>query len=154
MSDPIAFPAATPVIGLPLLMAGQAQKEFFVNQALCLIDALSPQAVRASLAQPPADTLDGETFRVTAPAGGDWTGRENQIAVRIGGAWHFVSPSEGMRLFDRAAECVLLFRAQWHLSSAPDAPSGGTVIDLESRAAIAALIAALTTAGVLAPATP
>jgi hypothetical protein len=154
MSDPIAFPSSTPVIGLPLLMAGQAQKEFFVNQALCLLDALYPQTVRASLGTPPVDPSDGESFRITAPASGVWAGRENQVAVRIGGDWHFIDPQEGMRLFDRTAGCILLFRLQWHQCAAPAAPSGGTVIDLEARAAIAALTQALITAGVFAPITP
>jgi hypothetical protein len=154
MSDPIAFPSATPVIGLPLLMAGQAQKEFFVNQALCLLDALHPRTVRASLAEPPAAPVDGESFRITAPAGGDWAGRENHIAVRIGGDWHFISPLEGMRLFDKGAGCLVLFRSEWQQCAAPAAPTGGAVIDVEARAAIAALTEALRTAGVLAPTSP
>ena len=154
MSDPIAFPSSTPLIGLPLLIAGQAQKEFFVNQALCLLDALHPRVVRASLDEPPAAPADGESFRITAPAIGDWAGRENHIAVRIGGDWHFVSPQEGMQLFDRAEGCMLLFRAAWHQCAAPEEPAGGNVIDLEARAAIAALTEALITAGVLAPASP
>ena len=53
MSDPIAFPSTTPSIGLPLLIPGQAQKEFFVNQALCLLDALHMRAVTASQPAPP-----------------------------------------------------------------------------------------------------
>jgi hypothetical protein len=134
--------------------AGQAQKEFFVNQALCLLDALYPRTVRASQSAPPATPADGESFRVTAPASGAWAGRENQLAVRIGGDWHFVSPLEGMRVFDQAAGCVLLFRTGWLPCIAPPAPTGGTVIDVEARTAIAALMQALTTAGVLAPTSP
>jgi hypothetical protein len=154
MSDPIAFPSLTPVIGLPLLIAGQAQKEFFVNQALCLLDALHPRMVRASQSEPPSAPIDGDSFRVTTPASGDWIGRENHIAVRIGGAWHFINPVEGTRLFDQAAGCFLLFRAAWQHCTAPGAPTGGTVVDVEARAAITALVEALTAAGVLVPAGP
>ena len=149
MSDPITFPSSTPVIRLPLLIAGQAQKEFFVNQALCLLDALHPQAVTASLPAPPATVGDGECFRVLAPASGAWVGHEDEIAVLIGGGWHFVSPVEGMQLFDRAADHTLVFRSEWRYAAAPAAPTGGLVVDTAARAALAALIDALITLGIL-----
>ncbi len=38
MSDPVQFEGATPRFALPLLFAGQAQKEFFVNEALLRAD--------------------------------------------------------------------------------------------------------------------
>lgn len=62
MSEPIVFPSATPALGLPLLVAGQAQKEFFVNQALGLLDALHARAVIASRPAPPAAAAEGEPF--------------------------------------------------------------------------------------------
>lgn len=154
MSEPITFPSSTPALGLPLLIAGQAQKEFFVNQALSLIDSLHARSITASLPVPPASTSDGESFRVTAPATGAWAGHEGEIAVRIAGAWHFVPPAEGIRLFDRGAGHMLVFRSQWISASAPASPSGGTVVDAEVRAGLAALIQAMMAIGILgAPAT-
>jgi hypothetical protein len=151
MSEPIAFPSATPAIGLPLLIAGQAQKEFFVNEALCLLDALYPRTVLASQSAPPATAAEGTCFRVTQGAAAAWAGREGDLAVMIGGDWRFVRPSEGMQVFDRAAGHWLAFFTQWESVVAPAAPSGGTVIDTEARAAIATLVQALLTLGVLAP---
>ena len=62
MSEPFAFPSITPTIGLPLLTAGQAQKEFFVNQAFSLIDALHGRTVVASQSVPPATAPEGLTI--------------------------------------------------------------------------------------------
>lgn len=151
MSDPIAFPSVTPALGLPLLAAGQAQKEFFVNQSLCLLDALHQRAVVASRPAPPGTAEEGDCYRVTAPATGAWFAHEDEIAVLIGGDWHFVAPQEGLRLFDRAAGYLLAYRSGWEHAEAPAGPSGGTVIDSEARAALASLIQALQAIGLVAP---
>lgn len=154
MSDPIAFPSSTPALGLPLLIAGQAQKEFFVNQALCLLDALHDRAVTASQNAPPESPAEGSCYRITAPAGAAWSGRDDHIAVMIGGDWRFIAPREGTQVFDREAGHELVFRAGWKRPTAPVAPSGGTVVDLEARTAIGALIQALLTVGMIGPNTP
>lgn len=152
MSNPIAFSSATPNVGLPLLIAGQAQKEFFVNQALTIVDSLHPRAVLASMPTPPATAADGDCFRVTAPAAQAWEGCENHLAVRIGGDWHFIAPSDGMHLFDIAADSSLFFKTVWHVAVRPATPTNGAVIDVEARSAIEQLIAALYDIGVLPPA--
>lgn len=154
MSDPITFPSSTPALGLPLLIAGQAQKEFYVNQALEVLDALYPHAVTASQSTPPATAPDGACYRVTSPASGEWSGRQDHIAVRIGGAWHFVAPLAGMLLFDRAVGLMLVFRSQWQVSSSPAVPTGGAVIDVQARTAIGAVIDALRTLGILGTPAP
>lgn len=154
MSELAAFPSATPNISLPLLFAGQAQKEFFVNQALSVLDAFSPQAVVASASVPPANAAEGECFRVTSLAAQAWTGCEDQIAVRIGGSWHFIPPRDGMRLFDRTANGSLFFRSGWHSGSVPAAPEGGTTVDAEARTALVQLIQAVREIGLLGPLAP
>jgi Protein of unknown function (DUF2793) len=154
MSDPIALASSTPALGLPLLFAGQAQKEFVVNEALCLLDALHARAVIASQPTPPASVADGDCYRVTATATGLWAGKEDRIAVRIAGAWQFVVPDAGMLLFDRNADAFVIFRSQWQPAVMVAAASGGTVIDVQARAVLTALITALKTMGVLAAPSP
>ena len=150
MSDPIAFPAATPALGLPLLIAGQAQKEFFVNEAFSILDALHARSVTASQPMPPAAAAEGACYRVTAPASGAWSGREDSLAVLIGGAWRFIAPVEGLLVFDRAADCMVIYRSQWLPAAAVPLPAGGTVVDAQARASVTALINALQGMGVLA----
>lgn len=72
--------------------------------------------------------------------------------MRVGGAWHFVPPQEGMLLFERAAGHQLVFRSTWTRAVAPDVPTGGVSVDTEAREPIDALIQSLLALGVLAPA--
>lgn len=154
MSEPISFPGSTPNVGLPLLVPGQAQKEFFVNQALCLLDALQPRAVKASQAVPPASPSEGECYRVTAPAIGAWLGREDCVAIWIAGDWQFIAPLAGMNVFDRSASHVIVYRSEWKRGEAPLLATGGNVVDAEARAAIGALVDGLKSIGLLATADP
>jgi hypothetical protein len=150
MSNPPSFSSETSVLRLPMLIPGQAQKEFFVNQALVILDSLYPQTVAGSQPEPPPDAPEGVCYRVTGPAVQEWAGCEDHIAVRIGGDWHFIAPREGMRMFDRGSEQVLLFRSGWQAAASAAAPIGGAVIDVEARAAIGQLLKALQDTGILA----
>lgn len=147
MADPIVFPSTTANYSLPLLFAGQAQKEPFINHAFSLVDALIQTAVLDSLDTPPSSAADGESYRVLANASGEWSGRDDNIAIRVGGAWEFISPANGMTLFDRNAEVELRFNGGWQSAAEPAAPTGGSTIDSEARAVIESLIEALRTAG-------
>ncbi|MBI1402939.1 MAG: DUF2793 domain-containing protein [Porphyrobacter sp.] len=149
MTDPIAFPAATPKVGLPLLFAGQSQKEFYVNQALTILDTLTWGLVEASLAEPPAAVPEGACYRVTAPATGAWSLYEDALAAWIAGAWHFVPASEGMLIFDREVAHWLCFRSGWQRAQAPAVPQGGSIIDSEARAALSELVENLQAIGIL-----
>jgi hypothetical protein len=150
MPDPFPFPAVTATLGLPLLVPGQAQKEFFLNEALSILDAVYAHGIDGSLPAPPANAPDGASYRVTAPATDAWQGRADQLALRIGGAWHFVAPREGMSVFDRSAGQLLVFRTTWQSAAAPEAPTGGSVVDAEARAAITQVLQALQALGILA----
>jgi len=149
MTEPIPFPSTTAQLSLPLLFPGQAQKEFFLNQAFAMIDALIPRTVLASLASPPSVAEDGQCYRVLDPASGEWTGHENSLALRIGGAWHQLQPSEGMTVYDAEAGSVLFYAGGWRFASEPTVPQTGTVIDIEARQTLSDLIKALGALGIL-----
>lgn len=154
MSDPIILVSSTPALSLPLLFAGQAQKEFFVNEALSLLDALHARAVAASQPAPPASVADGACYRVTAPATGAWTGKEDRLAILVAGEWHFIMPTDGLLVFDRAAASFIIYRSHWQSAAVVAVPAGGTVIDIEARTALTAVITALNTMGMLAAPSP
>lgn len=148
MPDPL-FDTRTPRLDLPLLFAAQAQKEGYVNEITARIDSLLHGAVEAELATPPATPADGLCWLVAASASGDWAGHSGQIAARQAGNWLFFMPRDGMRLLNRATGQEIRYRAGWKDPARPAAPAGGSVIDTEARAAIAALGAALVEAGIL-----
>jgi len=154
MSDLIAFPNATEHLGLPLLIPGQAQKEFFVNQALAILDALQARVVTASQPAPPASAAEGECFRVTAGATQAWEGGAERIAVRISDDWHLIAPRQGMTVLDQTARQILVFQDGWQSADPTPPPAGGSTIDIQAREAIAALIQSLQAIGVLSAPVP
>lgn len=148
MPDPISFDSTSPRFELPLLFAGQAQKEAFVNEAHALADALLHCAIEGEAAAPPTTPVEGENWLVAASPTGAWAGQAGKIACRQAGNWLFVAPRDGMTLLNRTNGQQRRYFASWLAPTAPATPSGGTTVDTEARAAINALVAALRTAGI------
>jgi hypothetical protein len=161
----------TPRLGLPLLVAGQVQKEVFHNEALALVDLLIAASVEAvPVAAPPSSPILGAFYRVSSSgASGAFAGHEGALAGWTAGGWRFVAPVEGMRLTERGSGVELAYRSgAWASGSlrtsevvignqkvvgarqaaVPD-PVGGGVIDSDGRLAIARILAALRTHGLI-----
>jgi len=100
MPDPLSFPDATPRHGLPLLFAGQAQKEFFVNEALTRLDLLVHARIAGRASQPPAAPQAGDCWIVGDDATGAWLGQSDSLAGWTGAGWIFCTPSAGLRVWD------------------------------------------------------
>lgn len=149
MTQPISHASRTVRYDLPLLFAGQAQKEFTVNDALTRVSTLLHPAVEGESAAPPDDPVDGECWQVASPASDAWAGQEGAIACRTDAAWVFIQPSIGLRCYDKAAGTTLLFDGTWQRPEALAPASGGTTQDTEARAAIASLIASLEQSGLI-----
>lgn len=150
MSDPMLFDTASPRFGLPLLFAGQAQKEAFVNEAHALTDALLHCAIEGVASAPPPAPANGANWLVGEAASGAWAGQEGRIACRQAGNWLFVTPRDGMRVLDRTTGQERRFSGIWRAPTSPVEPSGGSTVDAEARGAILELIAALREAGIFA----
>lgn len=143
MSLPVSYPSTTPRLGLPFLYPAQAQKEFFVNEALARIDAVIHPAVEGSALQPPAETMTGECWLVAPAATGSFTGHDNSLACFDGTQWSFIVPPPGTAVYDKATACIRRFSATWSEPAIIAAPSTGTIVDAEARQAIVALLQAL-----------
>ena len=161
----------TPRLGLPLLVAGQVQKEVFLNEALALADLLITGSVEpAMIASPPASPTTGTLYRVAAAgASGAFAGQEGKLAGWTEGGWRFVAPVEGMRLTERGSGLELAYRdGLWTSGSlrasevliggqrvlgarqaAVADPAGGTVVDTQGRLAITQILAALRAHGLI-----
>lgn len=151
MTEPVAFDTTTPRQALPMLVAGQAQKEFFVNEAFARIDALLHPVVEGEASAPPTAPAPGESWVVADPASGDWAGHAHALASWDGAQWTFCAPAEGMQVFDRTLGARRVFLGAWHSPVRPAQPTGGDVADGEARAAITAIIDMLATLGFFPP---
>ena len=159
-------------LGLPFIEPGQAQKELFHNEALRRLDvAVAAAAESIGANAPPATPGDGQCFIVgTAPTGA-WAGHAAAIAGYAAGGWRFVGPVAGMRALDKASGQTATYDGSaWVVGTikgtrlelggsqvvgargvAIGNPGGGASIDVEARAAIVAILAALRTHGLIAP---
>jgi hypothetical protein len=160
----------TPRLALPFILPGQAQKEFYHNEALTKIDiALHASVEGQPLAVPPESPVVGQNWIIAAGAIAAWNGKDGMLAGWTEGGWRFVEPIPGMLVWDKASGHWLHWRVVgWsggELSATalfvagqkvvgerqPEvpSPSGGTVIDLEAREAIAGLTAVLKSHGLV-----
>lgn len=96
-------------LGLPFLEAGQAQKHVTHNEALRMIDALVQLSVSAITATPAGEPAEGERHIVAAGATGDFTAKDNKVAIYEDGAWRFLSPRKGWRAWNEDEEVLLLW---------------------------------------------
>jgi len=158
-------------LALPLLNAGQAQKEIYHNEAIVRLDLLTQaSAVAIGTEAPPADPAPGACWILGPAPEGAWAGRGGQIAGWTDGGWRFVAPFEGMRLWLSEAGGFALFTdGAWHTGEVHGRllvegrqvvgprtagiaePDGGPVVDAEARAAISAVLVVLRVHGLIEP---
>jgi hypothetical protein len=138
---------------LPLLAVSQAQKEITHNEALVIIDALLHMAVEAVLTVAPAVTDNdiGKCWIINGAPTGAWANKAGQIACWIGGSWRFVVPHEGMGVWNKSTRRHSRFiSGQWTTAPSVPNPTGGTAVDSEARAALAAILQYFRLIGTLA----
>ncbi|HWV81238.1 MAG TPA: DUF2793 domain-containing protein [Hyphomicrobiaceae bacterium] len=90
--------ADTPNLGLPYIMAAQAQKHVTHNEAIRALDALVHLAViDRDSTTPPDDPAEGDRHIVGADGTGAWSGHDLEIAAFQDGGWAFYAPRPGWR---------------------------------------------------------
>lgn len=149
MPDQLFYSAKTPRFALPLLFAGQAQKETTVNEALSTLDLAVSAVVQGVRSIVPTNPQVGQMWLVGPAAEADFAAHEGELAGWTEGGWRYIVPSPGMCVHDLEAGARRMFDGSWRIAAVPPAPSGGAFVDSEARAAITALIASLQSIGVL-----
>ena len=141
MSDALT----TARLALPLLAAGQAQKEITHNEALTLLDAALAPVVEGGMRDvPPVAPVVGQCWLVGASASGAWAGQSAALACWTSGGWRFVTLPQGASVVERVSgKRWLRAASSWFAAQLSTAPAGGAVIDAEARAAIAVLVTVL-----------
>ena len=158
-------------LSLPLLAAGQAQKEVTHNQALALADMLIMPVVQAvAPASIPATPATGQCWIVGTGATGAWAGHDGAITCYTSGGWLFAPAQDGMQVWSIADSVMVSHRnGSWVVGAltaksltvagiqvigaqqpAIPAPSGGATIDDMARATLTAVLTALKTHGLIA----
>ena len=153
-----------------VLSVGQAQKEFTHNEALQALDLIVAAAVEeAPRSSPPASPVAGACYIVGSSPSGAWAGKPQCIAGYTSGGWRFIPATDGMTAYVKAAGVCAQYRAgSWELGTLRGAslvvggsqvvgnrlpaipvPTGGSNIDVESRAAINQILAALRQHGLI-----
>ena len=143
-------------LGFPLLSSGQAAKEITHNEALLIADILIGGAVEVPpLNAPPASPVAGQAWIVGTSPSGAWAGKSGHVAGYTAGGWRFIAPADGIYLLVKSTGTFATYRGgAWDVGAQAAAavanPSGGVTVDAEARTAIAAMLAAMRSHGLIA----
>lgn len=138
-------------LGLPLMAAGQAQKEVTHNEALMLIDSLiAPVSEAPPQNEPPVSPNAGQCWLVGGAPTGEWTGQAHRLAAWSQSGWRFADLPVGahVRLATNGQSWVRI-PAGWQSPPTVTLGNSGNVVDNECRAATSAILAALVSAGLI-----
>lgn len=109
-------------LGLPYIIASQAQKHLTHNEALAILETLvQPVVSDIAASEPPADPAEGDCVVVGTGATGAFSGHDNKISAWIAAAWHFHVPQFGWSVVRDSDGQIFIYGASgW---AAPPAPS-------------------------------
>ena len=111
MSDPI-FDDVTPRLGLPYVVAAQAQKHIPINESLARLDGLVQLAVesRGVAAQPATPVAGGVWILPASATGAAWAGQSVGTLMRYeSGAWEPLAPAEGVLAWVKDENQMVVF---------------------------------------------
>lgn len=141
-------------LALPMLAVAQAQKEMTHNEALARLDAaVQPVVVAVAPVAMPVSPVAGQCWIVGNQPTGAWMGKAGALAIWTGGGWRFLAPFDGMSVWSLADQGLARRESGvWKIAARQASiatPTGGTVTDTESRAAITAILGVLRSSGLI-----
>ncbi|PKP68052.1 MAG: hypothetical protein CVT83_06950, partial [Alphaproteobacteria bacterium HGW-Alphaproteobacteria-5] len=97
-------------LGLPYLLAAQAQKHVTHNEALRLLDAMVQLSVLdRTRTTPPASPADGDRHLVASGATGLWAGWDLNVAFWVDGSWLRLVPRPGWLVWIAAEQAFVVW---------------------------------------------
>jgi hypothetical protein len=100
----------TPNLALPYVLPNQAQKHVTVNESLAAVDGLlMASVVGIGLNDAPSDPIAGQAWITGGAPQGVWSDSAGKLAVWRDGTWHFYTPIEGWRIWDRSEKRFVVF---------------------------------------------
>lgn len=157
-------------LGVQYLQAAQLAKETTVNEGFAAFDLAVCAAIDGFLVNaPPATPAVGSCYVVGAAPSGAWAGKTFALAGYTAGGWRFIEAFAGLTALDKASGQVASFASgAWEKGNVRAAnvtvgsnqvvgsrlaavgdPAGGATVDMEARAAIAAVLARLRQHGLI-----
>ena len=119
----------TPHLSLPYLVPEQAQKHVTVNDAFRRLDALVQMQVLAlNQSTPPATPSEGDAYALATSPSGVWQGEGGKLAFYQDGAWVFIVPQIGWRVYDQGTRSLYIYdQTNWASLNSDALPSGLTL---------------------------
>ena len=100
----------SPILGLTMMSASQAQKEVVFNNFLIAMDALFRGSVLdTTLSAPPASPNLGDAYVIAAGGSGAWSGEDHCVTFYFNG-WQFVTPPTKLRMYSVAQSAYFTFQ--------------------------------------------
>ena len=97
-------------LGLPYLLAAQAQKHVTHNEALRLLDAMVQLSVLDRMrTTPPASPADGDRHLVASGATGLWAGWDLNVGFWVDGVWLRLVPRQGWLVWIAAEQVFVVW---------------------------------------------
>lgn len=90
-------------------------------------------SVRAIQDAPPESPANGDRY-IIGTGSGDWSGKNNQLAVRVAGVWEYYTPAKGWLAFNEDNNQYYCFTTQWtawldQAVKSTDSPVFANIID-------------------------
>lgn len=113
---------ATPRMGVPELVEGQAVPETTVNEQIRYVEqgASLFNVKDKDLTAAPGAPSDGGCYIVGTGATGTWSGKDNNLAFYLSSSWHYVTPIEGTAAYVQDEDCFYMFHTTWFSWNAED----------------------------------
>ena len=97
-------------LDLPLIQPSQAQKHVTHNEALLRLDSMTQTVISEfDIDVPPVNPVDGQIYALGGNPTGEWAGRAGHLAIRMTGAWMFITPKEGWHAWDLIDEVLKVY---------------------------------------------